>query len=555
MTASPATVLLVDDRRENLTALAAVLEPLGCEVLLAQSGEEALRHLLTHDVAVIVLDVVMPGMDGFETARHIKLRERTQRIPIIFLTAMGGDEQALKAFESGAVDYVTKPFDPAMLRAKVQVFVELHEKTLLLQRQSEMLARRLDAHVEAEVHQLRRMSEAALLINSTLSIETILQRITDTARDLVGAHEAETVLVLEGNWTHVSSSISISKKYEPWRAEGREVDLAPVYALVCERAQPVHMARSDMGADPRLAEFATAAPGHPLLRGWLAAPLRRRTGEVIGLIQVADKVEGEFGETDEPILVQLAQLAAIAIENAELFQAEHEVAATLQRSLLPSLIPPVAGLEVATRYHPGAGGVEVGGDWYDVIALPGGRVMLVVGDVAGRGATAAAVMGQLRIALRAYAVQGQGPAEALASLDHLVQNLNESYLATAACVLLDPATGDMSIANYGHLPPLLIHPDGAPELLEGEASPPVGVPGDRPAAMSGCLEEGGLLLLYTDGLVEERTASIDDGLARLAKVADAGLPIDRFCEEILSQMIGGGHGDDVALLAARRTSS
>ena len=136
-------LLIVDDVVENLVAVEAVLAPLGHRVLRAQSGEDALRHLLTDDVGVIVLDVQMPGLDGFETARHIKDRASTRSIPIVFLTALGGDvEHRLRGYDAGAVDYLAKPVDPDILRAKVRVFLELHVATEQLRRQSELLALR-----------------------------------------------------------------------------------------------------------------------------------------------------------------------------------------------------------------------------------------------------------------------------------------------------------------------------------------------------------------------------------------------------------------------------
>ena len=136
-------LLVVDDIVENLVAVEAVLAPLGHRILRAQSGEDALRHLLTDDVGVIVLDVQMPGLDGFETARHIKDRDSTRSIPIVFLTALGGDvEHRLRGYDAGAVDYLAKPVDPDILRAKVRVFLELHVATEQLRRQGELLALR-----------------------------------------------------------------------------------------------------------------------------------------------------------------------------------------------------------------------------------------------------------------------------------------------------------------------------------------------------------------------------------------------------------------------------
>ena len=146
MEASPVKVLMVDDRAENLLALEAILSGLGHELLRASSGEEALKRLLTEDVALILLDVQMPGMDGFETAQHIKSRERTRDIPIVFLTAIDGEaHQAFRGYAAGAVDYLSKPFDPWVLRAKVSVFVELHERRRALQSRSAAVEQRLAA--------------------------------------------------------------------------------------------------------------------------------------------------------------------------------------------------------------------------------------------------------------------------------------------------------------------------------------------------------------------------------------------------------------------------
>ena len=148
-----AKILLVDDRPENLLALEAILEPLGQELLYAHSGEDALRRLLHEDAAVILLDVQMPILDGFETAALIKQRERTRHIPIIFVTAISkDDEHVFRGYETGAVDYVFKPFNPDILRSKVAVFIELNEKTEQLQRQTELLK-------DQELAEVRRESE------------------------------------------------------------------------------------------------------------------------------------------------------------------------------------------------------------------------------------------------------------------------------------------------------------------------------------------------------------------------------------------------------------
>ncbi|PPK98042.1 response regulator receiver domain-containing protein [Kineococcus xinjiangensis] len=154
-------ILLVDDRPENLLALEAILQGLGHQLLRAGSGEEALKHLLGEEVSLILLDVQMPGMDGFETAEHVKRREKTRDIPIIFLTALeAGGHQAFRGYSAGAVDYLAKPFDPWVLRAKVGVFIELHEQRRALQRQRDRLQRRAQRDAEEMLALLERVEVA-----------------------------------------------------------------------------------------------------------------------------------------------------------------------------------------------------------------------------------------------------------------------------------------------------------------------------------------------------------------------------------------------------------
>src|SRR3954453_19443954 len=160
--ARAAKILMVDDRPENLLALEAILQGLGHELVKAHSGEEALKRLLTEDFALILLDVHMPGMDGLETATHIKQRERTRDVPIVFLTAIDGEaHQAFRGYAAGAVDYLSKPFDPWVLRAKVGVFIELYERRRELAQQAEELRRQLEQYVAPDVQlQLSRCSDA-----------------------------------------------------------------------------------------------------------------------------------------------------------------------------------------------------------------------------------------------------------------------------------------------------------------------------------------------------------------------------------------------------------
>ena len=557
LTAVEGALLLVDDRAENLLALRSILEPLGHRLIEASSGMEALKALLSEEVSVILLDVRMPGMDGYETAEHIKSRARTSDIPIIFLTAEHADsEKALRAFSAGAVDFVTKPFEPWALRSKVQVFVDLAEKTKLLREQGEVLRNQLARQYAKETAHLRRLADAAVAINSTQALDDMLRVLNDSARDVIGAHEAETVITAHPDLTLPARSRSYSEKYHAWAESGPTVDLTALYDVALEGRRPVRMTKRDIARSFSSQHVGDVVTGHPLLEGWLAVPLVDREGAVIGLIQVADKVDGDFEEQDELVLVQLAQLASVAIENAQRYQQEYEVAHTLQNSMLPRMLPTVAGVDMAARYRAGGAGTEVGGDWFDAVVLDDGRLLLIVGDVVGRGASAAAVMGQLRTGWRAYALQQFPVTVLMRSLDLLLQDLSDGMMATAVSILVDRERGEMEIVSAGHPPPLIVTPDGTAAYIECDPHLPLGVssaPVYGPTVVK--IPWEAVMIMYTDGIVEGRALSLDDGLRTLAAVAieavAADPAVDALCDTLLEKIVGAGEGDDVALLATR----
>ncbi|MCW2613390.1 MAG: putative sensor protein [Frankiales bacterium] len=226
-------------------------------------------------------------------------------------------------------------------------------------------------------------------------------------------------------------------------------------------------------------------------------------------------------------------------------------ALTLQRSLLPQDVPSTEELEVAVRYVAGAADTEVGGDWYDVIALGAGRLALVIGDVMGRGVPAAAVMGQLRTAVRTCARLDLAPVEVLDVLDGLVADLGEAQIATCAYGVFDPHTRELLLASAGHLPPVLRTAGGGVELLRVDASAPLGV-GDAPRQTAVRLPPGSVLALYTDGLVERRGTDIDARLAELGRaLAEGGDDLELLADGLMSRMTDSDSDDDVALLLVR----
>ena len=258
----------------------------------------------------------------------------------------------------------------------------------------------------------------------------------------------------------------------------------------------------------------------------LMLPLIAR-GTMLGFF-ACTREEGfrRFDAYDVEIGMDFASRAAVFIDNARRFSREHATALTLQRSMLPTELSYPSSLEVRHRYLPGSKLIEVGGDWYESIALPGGRVALVVGDVAGHGVRAAVTMGRLRTAIHTLAMLELAPAESLQQLDELMHTLGERepHFATCAYAVYDAVSGECEVAVAGHLPPLLVHPDGTNELLDVPPAPPLGIGDGEVTSRLFKIEDGSLFVLYTDGLVENKGQDISDGLARLQGIFGPGSP-------------------------------
>jgi anti-sigma regulatory factor (Ser/Thr protein kinase) len=223
----------------------------------------------------------------------------------------------------------------------------------------------------------------------------------------------------------------------------------------------------------------------------------------------------------------------------------------LQRSLLPDRLPQLPGMRIAARYLPG--GADVGGDWYDAIPLEDGRVGLAMGDVVGHGLGAASLMGQLRHAARAYALEGHSPPAVLDRLDKLVRSLEGAQMATLLYVVVDPDMRTLHFASAGHVPPLVVGPDARTQFLEAAPNPPLGVfESAAHAELTFELEPGSTVVLYTDGLVEERGVSIDSGLEALRRVAEHPGDPEELCDHIVDSMLAiHPANDDIAVLAVQ----
>ncbi|MFD8983927.1 SpoIIE family protein phosphatase, partial [Streptomyces sp. NPDC059564] len=282
----------------------------------------------------------------------------------------------------------------------------------------------------------------------------------------------------------------------------------------------------------------------------LLAPLVAR-GTVQGVAMFGrSPARPAFTEQDLSLAGELASRAALCLDNARLYGQVQEIALTLQRALLPSALAVSPHLTVAHRYLPG-GVTEVGGDWYDVINLPGDRVALVVGDVMGHGVPAAASMGRLRITAKALARHGPEPEALLAELD-LCARESGIELATCLYVVYDPHTGCARVAGAGHPPLLVRHPDGSVETVGDGLGVPLGVGGIPFRSTRTHLPEGAVLALYTDGLIEARGRDIDTGLDALrGELGRTEVSLERMADRILAALLPTAPTDDTVLVLAR----
>jgi len=317
--------------------------------------------------------------------------------------------------------------------------------------------------------------------------------------------------------------------------------------------RPVMVAEVEAADLPRIARSPEAAEllAHAGVHSYLAVPLIAR-GEVLGALDLKrTRNPLPFSEDDLLLARELAARAAVQIDNARWYQNARDTALTLQRSLLPSHPPVTGGLEVASRYQPAGATTEVGGDWFDVIPLDGGKTALVVGDVMGSGINAAATMGRLRTATNTLASLDLDPALLLEHLDRITQDLDHS-IATCVYAVHDPELRQCRIANAGHLPPARLRAGRPPELLDLPTGVPLGVGGIAFSTTTIDLEPGDRLVLYTDGLVETRQHPLDERLdALLALLEGPDRPLEEVCDLLLRTLHQPDNSDDVALLIAR----
>ena len=499
-------VLVVEDNADMRNYVASLLAG-SYRVELAVDGADALRRVEQRLPDLVLTDVMMPNVNGFALLAALRNSPRTAALPVIMLSARAGEDGVYDGLEAGADDYVTKPFSARELLARVRVNLEFDR------------AKRARAELET----------SRALLDETQRLARVASWEIDVATG------------------RISTSPEFARMLKLTPDQVAELD---VEKMLSELAHPRDR--------QQLAEALTVGlDGSPIA---LDAVFRAADGTEVLMEVVGEAIRGARGNTvtvrgsiqDVGQQRRAAQQAIVDVASREVAVREHQIAEELQASLLPGLDFDPDHLEVASFYEAGVEGTQVGGDWYDVIELGAGRTALVIGDVMGRGVRAAAVMGQLRAAIRAYARLDLAPADLLELCDGAVRDLGNDQIVTSVYAVFDPVTQTLTFANAGHLPPLLIEADGTSQRLSNTIGAPLGSGPSTLTEVTVPMALGSTLALYTDGLVERRDRDIDAGIALLAAEirATAG-PLASLPVQLVRRLLPDGQDDDVAVLLAR----
>ncbi|TKS96998.1 GAF domain-containing protein [Streptomyces galbus] len=424
---------------------------------------------------------------------------------------------------------------------------ELRSTSAQLRRSEDELRRR-ESELREEAAVVELLQEVGSALAAELDLDTLVQHASDAATRLSGAaFGAFFYNVLgetgESYLLYVISGVDRSAFDKFPMPRNTQVFEYTFRGLGVVRSD-------DITTDPRYGHNAPhhgMPEGHLPVRSYLAVPVVSR-GTVLGGFFFGHPEPGRFTERHERLVTGIASQAAIALQNAQTYRQEREAAMELQRRLLPTL-PKVDGIVTTSRYLPAARSRGAGGDWMDLIPLPDGEVALVVGDVMGKGVRAAAIMGQIRTACRAYAQLGLAPSEVLEQLSVIVDDIAPGCITTCAYAVLDRHRSRLRLAVAGHLPPVLRDAQGSVRFLDEEIGPPLGVGRRAYPEQEAHLAPGARLLLYTDGLVERRSRPIDEGLRQLRKLLAGPVgEIEADCDSWLDTLAGGQHDDDIAML-------
>lgn len=397
---------------------------------------------------------------------------------------------------------------------------------------------------EGAEERLRRLAAITDVTLSRLDVDELVDELLDRIRDLLGTDTAA-VLLLDDSGEFLVASYARGLEEEV--RQGSRVPVGRGFAgTVAATRRPVAISvnESTVVNPVLLIKGIRSMLGVPLIVG----------GRILGVLHVGTLAEREFTEEDAELLEQAADRAAQSI-GAERSRADRAAALALQRTIAPPALPRVPGLELAARYVPGSI-AGVGGDWYDVFDLPGGRLGITIGDVMGHGVRAAAVMGRMRGALRAYALEDEDPGSVLERFDREVQHFEAGQTATTVYGILDPDESVLRFSCAGHMPPVLVEPGKEAVWLDHQPDLLLGAQQDARRRTTRLeLPPAWTLCLFTDGLVERRGVDLDAALERVRRLLDLELPsADAVCAQMMAELVGeSAPDDDIALLVLRHS--
>jgi serine phosphatase RsbU (regulator of sigma subunit)/FixJ family two-component response regulator len=491
-------------------------------------------------VDCVLVDLSLPDASGIGVVDTVLTA--MPAVPVVVLTGAEDEQLALQAVERGAQDYLVKRrVDPEVLGRSVRYAIE--RRRAELQRAELLRARAAHAEAEALSGMLRRLQEvadAAIAVHGHLDRGELLER----SLSVIAADAGALIVQPPGGAPPVIAAARGLDGIAP----ATRLDDTGVTAEVLAAEAPLVL-----GEIPRDDTSTLCAGGR--VASLLAVPLVP-DGRHVGVLVAASGLSHRFSDEQARLLALAGERCGRALANAAAYERERRTAAALQTGLLPEAVPALRHGEIAVRYLPALGGPAVGGDWYDAIVLPDGRLGLAIGDVTGHGAEAAVRMGQLRTALRAYALEGSTPDVIASRLNALAFSLGDDAMATLIYAVLDPSLTTGSFVNAGHPPPVRVSAEGAKQLVV-RSSPPVGASAASEfEAHPFVLQAGDALCLYSDGLIEERGEDFPERERALLEALGMPAAAEVLCERALAALRpGGAVEDDVALLVLQTSES
>ncbi|MFH8462810.1 SpoIIE family protein phosphatase [Streptomyces sp. NPDC017991] len=522
----PATVLVVDDNETNLYVLTSWLQRAGHSVISASTGEQGLERLhgvpgVLPDIAII--DVRLPDMSGFEVSERVKNSPRTAHLPIIQISAAAitPDDHA-EGLRRGADAYLDQPIDPGELLATVSATLRYARA----RQRAEKLAHRLIA-----------LNQATLDVYSAVGFHSFASAATGGAAAVLDSPASAVFLSPQTQAVHSMTDDAQAT-----------VRIRPAHPGLLKQLAGHSLSQDTGVAIVRVphGQWQAMLPGDHLSGDVALAVARTKRGRPP--VCLAVPVTALRSADDEQLLQQLANASALALEALRTYNEEHALGLALQRSFLPKELPTVPGVQLAFRYLPASEHAEIGGDFYEAVRTVNG-LLLAIGDVVGHSVTAATVMGEVRHALRAYAIEGHAPHHILDRLETLLGQSQPGITVTLCLVLVEPDERRLHIANAGHIPPLVIDPEKGPRFHEPHG-PLIGLGLPHPPPTVVDAPPGTRLLLVTDGLVEVRATHLDSTLAELCEaVAEGPADLEEMCDLLLARF-GQNKDDDIALITA-----